>query len=208
MPRLKMHGPVLARKVIHDHLKAVLPAALVDLRTEWALSAATLPDPVLYVPREPDQLDRWPTVAVTTGVEATTRRVEHDSGGGEFVTEYPVEVYVWVRADSRGAVQDMRDYMATALKVVLLGNPTFDRPAQDMLLNESTFEQRYSDIQAVKGERFVAGAMSTFDLSVVEHLGPFGSQTSATVDRVLVRGYSEGNPFGMIEAFPAHPAFE
>lgn len=204
-----MHGPALGRHVIKDYLEVALPLALADLRAEWVMTAEALPDPVLYSPREPDTLDRWPTIAVTTGIEATTRRIEHDDGGGEFLTQYPIEVYCWVNAPGRGAAQDMRDAMATAMKVVLLGNPTFDRPAQDMLLNESTFEQRYSDIQPVKGERFVAGAMSTFDLSVVEHLGPYGSQpSSATVDRVLVRGYSEGWSTTGITAFPEHPAFE
>lgn len=208
MPRLKMHGPQFSRKAINDFLTANFPAILADLRIEWKLTLLQLPEPVRYVAREPDNLDVWPTIAVTTGVESTTRRIEHGDLGGEFVTTYPIEVYSWINAENKGPCEDMRDYMATAVKVALLLNPTLKRTAQDMLLNESTFEQRYSDLQKVKGERYVAGSMSAFDLTVVEHLGPFGTQSSDTVGSVAVRGDSEGAPFGVHTEFTVHPAFE
>lgn len=208
MARLKMHGPSLCRHIITDFLKVELPAALVHLRVEWDMDVESLPNPVKYVPYEPGKLDQWPTIAVVTGVESTTRRIEHGSEGGEFVSTYPIEVYSWVNFENTGVTQDARDAMATALKVVLLENPTFDRPQQDIVLNEATFEQRYSDMQKVKGDRFVAGSLSAFDVLVTEHLGPYGSRQSDTVDTVAVRGYSEGTPFIEASTFPIHPAFE
>lgn len=208
MTRLLMHGPSYSRLAITSFLEVAFPEALIDLRNEWGMTEEELPNPVKYVPREPDVLDIWPLVAVTTGVEATTRRIEHDADGGQFVTSYPMEVYVWVNTENRGPTVEMRDAMATAMKVVLLGQQTFARADQDIYMNDATFEQRFSDLQKVKGDRYVAGSLTAFDVLVTENLGPYGSQSSATVDRVAVRGYSEGTPFAEPTPFPAHPAFE
>lgn len=206
MSRLKMHGPTYGREIITQWLRAQFPSILQDLRVEWGMNESQLPDPVLYVSREPDELDRWPLIAVTTGIEAVTRRLEHDTEGGNYLASYPVEVYSWVRAEGKGPTIEMRDAMATAIKVALLMYPTFGRTDEDVSLNEATFEQRYSELQHVKGERYVAGSLSAFGLQVYENTGPFGSQVSHTVATTAVSGYSEGTPFAQPTPLPEHPA--
>lgn len=210
--RLQMFGPILGRRTIAAWLEANFAQVLTDLRYEWDLTEDDLPTPVAYVPHEPDALDRWPTIAVTTGLTSTTSRTEHTDDGAIFATTYPFEVYSWVRAEHRGAVQDMRDLMGTAVKVALLGNRTFGNATVDMRLDEDTFEQSYSDLQQRKGDRWIAGTLSSFDLLVTEYLGPYGATLRPTVGRVTVTGEVQGTPFAVPTPFlPVpliHPAFE
>jgi hypothetical protein len=105
----------------------------------------------------------------------------------------------------------MRDLMSAAVKVALLGTPTFDSREVDLRLDEDSFEQSYSDLQYRKGERWVAGTLTSFDLLVTEHLAPYGATLRPVVGRVTVRADSEGTPFTTPSPFPdvlTHPAFE
>ena len=208
---LTMSGPIVGRHVIAKRFEEHFPALLADLRVEWGLDEADLPDPAKYVPRAADAIDVFPLFSVSTGVESTTRRVEHDEAGGKFRTTYPMEVYLWTITSGVGAAEDMRDRMAAAVKVFLLRDQTFG--GADMSLDEDTFTQSYSDIsKARSGDRFVAGSQTAFDLIVFEGLEGFGATLRPRVDTVSVYGVVEGSPFVNpqvpIPPPPVHPSLE
>lgn len=203
---LTMRGPHQARVAVASYLEAVFSKVLQGLRNEWRLTVEELPDPVQYLPHEPTTLDRWPTIAVVTDVEVVTRRVEHTAEGGEYETTYPMEVYSWVNTTGQVACLEQRDNMATAVRIALLAGVTLGRREKDMVVNEATFRQSFSDIQPVKGERFVAGSYSGFDLLATEQLGNFGGHQSRIVQSVILRsrsaGYEDAGPV------PLHPALD
>lgn len=208
---LTMTGPILGRHIIAARFEKRFPALLADLRVEWGLDEADLPDPVKYLPRAADAIDKFPLLAVSTGIESTTRRVEHDEEDGKWRTTYPIEVYLWTIADGIGASEDMRDRMSTAVKIFLLRDQTFG--GSQVGLDEDTFTQAYSDITKTRGgDRFVAGSQSAFDLTVFEGLEGFGATLRPHVGRVTAYGVVEGSPFVSpqvpILPSPVHPALE
>lgn len=208
---LTMTGPILGRHVIAARFEAHFPALLRDLRVEWGLDEADLPDPVKYLPRAADAIDQFPMLAVSTGVESTTRRIEHDAEGGKWRSTYPIEVYLWTVADGVGASEDMRDRMSAAVKIFLLGDQTFG--GSQVGLDEDTFTQAYSDITKTRGgDRYVAGSQSAFDLIVFEGLEGFGATLRPRVDTVGAYGVSDGSPFATqptpIVPPPVHPSLE
>lgn len=209
-----MVGPILGRTLITNFFEANFPRVLADLRIEWGLDETDLPDPVKYVPREPDAIDAYPMIAVATGLLGRTEKIEHTVGGGAYRTTYPFEVYAWTLGAGRGPAQDLRDRMGAAVKVMLLSYPTFGAAADgiDAWMDESTFEQSWSDIQKTRaGDHFAAGSMCAFDLVMTEEMGLYGATLTPTVDTVSVRADSGGSPFAVRPTplpEPVHPAFE
>lgn len=206
-----MAGPILGRTLIANFFEANFPRVLADLRIEWGLDEIDLPTPVKYVPREPDAVDQYPMIAVATGLLGRTERIEHTTGGGQYRTIYPFEVYAWTLGEGRGPAQDLRDRMGAAVKVMLLSYPTFGAAADgiDAFMDESTFEQSWSDIQKTRGgDRYAAGSMCAFDLVMTEEMGVYGATLTPTVDTVSVRAASSGSPFAAEKTPLIHPAYE
>lgn len=209
MTQMEMRGPRQVRHAVSEFLRSDLPVRIPRLRVIWDLLDAELPvpdpsrDPKLdaYVPREPSALDRWPLIAVTSG-RLTGRKVDtNDVAEPQYGVRYPIRVFSWVRSEGWETTQDMRDDMATAVRIALLSRPLLlAGTGLDLRVDESTLTTDFSEVTPVKGERFVAGSYVGFDLQATETLTdrlafPNGGQR-VTVSDVTTTG----------STLPVHPA--
>lgn len=160
------------------------PGYLVGLRADWSLTAKDLPDPVLYLPREPRRLDRWPLLA-TTAVNDSMRRVElTDENGILYDTTYSLRTFVWVNESGWDRAIDVRDDLTTALETLILDCQTLRRDPIDVVVREESLLTEYADVTPVKGDRFVTGAYVAYDLVVAETVA---RTASGTVELAMVQ---------------------
>lgn len=206
----EMRGPRAVRLAVSEFLRADLLVRIPQLRTFWALSEAQLPLPVSdpgneradgFVPREPDAIDRWPLVAVTSSRAVHRGRVDRTtSGHPTYQVVYPVRCWSWVRDLGHSATVDMRDDYATAIRSAVLS--AFNLGTDGWLVvDERTVLTDFSDVVKVNGDRFVAGSFVGFDVHATETLTDRLAAPSApardTVATVNV---------GATTLPPAHPA--
>lgn len=177
---LEVRGPNGIRTAITDYLRMVLPPHVEACREAWGLTEEQLPLPVddrsdpkkdAYFDREPPAIDRWPMLAVVSG-RLTGRAADHDLDAGETIyrSVCPVRAYVWVKAEGPDETLRMRDDLATAVRIAVLSQQSLGTAQGRLTLVPSTVLTDFSDIVAVKGERFVAGAFVGFDVIVLETL--------------------------------------
>lgn len=180
-----------AKRLVAEFLAAELPGYLGELRTLWELDDVSLPVPTAFDHNEPQALDRWPRVSVV-GVAAKRVRSEHQVDAEiAYVATYTLRAFVWVRDSGWDRTLDTRDDLTAAVSTLLLDRQTLGQP--DVLVLEDTLAEEYSDIQPVRGDRYVAGSYVGFDLRRVEALRRDRSGTVATVKLDTV-------------ALPPHPA--
>lgn len=181
----ELRGPAAVRAGVAGFLRAALPVHLEACRGAWGLSEAQLPAPVsnptedpllgpdAYFARPIDTIDRWPMVSVTHG-RATRARARgsvdfNDDGDPVTTTVYPMRVYSWVRAVGRDEVIDMRDNFIAAVQVALASHVDLGTNGW-LRLDPRSLAVDFSEVDKVKGERWVAGAYVGFDLSATETL--------------------------------------
>jgi hypothetical protein len=208
---LAMHGPRPVRHAIRDFLFVEFPKTIIALRAELGLEDDQLPlpdGPDSYLPREVENLDRFPLLAVSVGRGATGHVELLDGGRSLYRTTYDVQVFDWIRGEGWNETQDMRDDHGTALRLTLLRNQTFGG-REDMVLVESTMVQEFSEVQPVKGDRFVAGSFVGFSVQVDEVLIPINASQLSTVEEVAVTGQNVGVPLPFVSAtLGLHPGLE
>lgn len=213
MPTLsyEMRGPRGIRHSLSEFLRLELPRRIVACREAWALEDEQLPLPVsapndprtdAYFEREPKAVDRWPLVAVTSG-RRTQRGVDFDDDGAPiYRATYPARVYSWVRDEGFDRTQDMRDDLATAIQIALLSHVDLHSVGSRLQLVPSSLVVDFSDVVAVKGDRFVAGSYVGLDVHATEtltdRLALPGEQPRDTVSGVDVSGAQ----------LPPHPALQ
>ena len=171
-------GVGAVKRKVSAFLEAQLPNYLAGLRQTWGVTTAEIPDIVEFNHNPPRALDVWPMVAVSaTGMPGLgrTEYVPDPTSGGitevHYSTRYDLRVFVWVREEGWDRVIDVRDDLTAAVRTLLVDRPTFGDPAEVILLDESTVVEEYSDVQQVKGERFVAGSIIGFEADVHEIVG-------------------------------------
>lgn len=188
-----MHGVTTAKQYVTDFLEAELPVYLATLRAEWDLSESDIPDPVAYYPHEPVKLDRWPMIATSAVRMGRLIATEQTELGAVYTMRYSIRTFVWVRQEGFASVVQTRDGLSCAVRIALLDKPWLNVSDQRALVEETTLTEEYSDVTAVKGDRYVAGSYLGFDLLVEEELD---RATRGTVNSTQV------------EVVPAHPALD
>lgn len=193
----EMRGPRAVRHAITEFLRAEFPPHLAGCVAAWGLDPVAVVPPVDapadprtdgYFERQPEAIDRWPLVAVTTARAVSSGAKDFTlEGDPQFSVTYPVRVYSWVKAEGFDAAQDLRDDYATALRVTLLSHTHLGTNGF-LTMVPSTVLTDFSAVSAVKGDRYVAGAYVGFNVTAVEtltdRLAMPGAQPRDTVSTV------------------------
>lgn len=179
-------GVGVAKRAVAAFLQAQLPAHLAALRTEWGVDIADLPDFIDHHHNQPLALDQYPVLAISaTGLTAMDH-VEYQPGNNgitelRFWSRYDLRVFTWVKEEGWDRVIDVRDDLTAAVRTLLVDRPTLGSATETYLVNLDTIAEEYSEVQKVKGERYVAGSIIGFELRVAEAVGRTASGTVQTV---------------------------
>lgn len=196
----ELRGPRGLRADLVAFYRAWLPVHAAACRAAWDLTDAQLPVPAsvpddrradAYFEGDPPAIDRWPMLTVNTGRRSQRGIDTTDEGESEYRSTYPVRVFTWVKAEGRGAAQDMRDDLATAVQITTLAHLNLGTDGR-FAVDPRTVLTDFSRVEPVKGDRFVAGSFVGFDLQVVEtltdRLALPGQQPRDTVSLVTATG--------------------
>lgn len=166
-------GPWTPKQLVTEYLAWDLPRRIIAFRNEWQMDDERLPSPVHYLPYEPPALDHWPTI-ITVQL-STSEIVRSDYAGGlnpVYRCTYAMRTYVWLRSESAEGVTESRDRLTAVIRSSLLDRPCFalgtSHANHEVLLDETTLREEYSDITYVKGDRAVAGAYLSYNVTIEE----------------------------------------
>ncbi len=176
-----MQGPHSAKKFVTDYLRSDLPRRISDYRYarraegEWFLDDSTLPDPAQYLFYEPVALDEWPTIITLVMSTNNMSRSDYTSIMDPlYRVNYAMRTYVWVRAEGSEEVTLMRDRLTTVVRSALLDYPCLkaNDPAQylEVMIDEGTMREEFSDLTLLKGDRVMAGAYISYEMVVNERI--------------------------------------
>lgn len=196
MPLLR--GATAVRQAVIDYLEVTVPE-IVDLaRNEWELDEYQLPYPVAYDGYEPYALDKWPLLGVNVvQAEEFNRRSYEDAMTQRYLVQYTVRVFTWVRTpmDENDIPIEpeyseslrLRDDLAAVVRASLLRSGCLGHP-NNILFDEGSLSEEYSEATGVKGDRFVAGVIHSFQIRFDESvpLVGIGSADTITLDGNVV----------------------
>jgi hypothetical protein len=167
-----MQGAAAAKDFVNTYLQADLPRRLRTYRNGWGLDDESLPDPVRYFPYEPIALDRWPTIITvaisTNSIEREDYTLSYDP---MYRVRYAMRTYVWVRSGDSADATRMRDNLTTVVRSALLDHQCLrhaDNGNREVLLDEGTVREEFSELTLLKGERILAGAYIAYDIHLNE----------------------------------------
>ena len=167
-----MHGAYFAKKFVTDYLSSDLPTRLISYRNGWNIDDQSLPNPVKYLSYEPVALDEWPTIITVAISSSGYERIGHQGLHPEYRILYNMRTYVWVRDEGSEAVTVMRDRLTTVLRSALLDRPCLraqdPRDSFQVMIEESSVREEFSDLTLLKGDRVLAGAYVGYDLYMNE----------------------------------------
>lgn len=198
-----MQGPHLAKKFVTDYLRNDLARRISDYRYarraegEWFLDDATLPNPAQYLFYEPVALDEWPTIITLVMSTNNMSRSDYTAIMDPlYRVNYSMRTYIWVRAEGSEEATLMRDRLTTVVRSALLDYPCLkaNDPTHylEVMIDEGTMREEFSDLTLLKGDRVMAGAYISYEMVVNERITrePLG-----TVDEFNI----EVEQFGMTE---------
>lgn len=170
---MTMQGAWRAKSFVNDYLKTDFPSRLRLYRNEWNLDDESLPDPVEYLTWEPIAIDTWPTLITVALSMSGLERVDFNSlTDPVYGAIYSMRTYVWVRDESPELCTAKRDRITTVLRSSLLDGQCLDVYSQadnlEVLLDESSIREEYSDLTLLKGERVMAGAYIAYNVRITE----------------------------------------
>jgi hypothetical protein len=146
----------------------------VTYRNYWEVDEDSLPEPLLYLTYEPVALDHWPTlITVAISMPDLTRDDYDQNLNPQYSVRYTMRTYVWVKADGSEQCTEMRDNLTTVVRSALLDHPslrTYNNSSCDVLIEESSIREEYSDLTLIKGERVMAGAYIGYDINADEEI--------------------------------------
>jgi len=167
-----MSGPWTAKEYISSYLQSDLPKRIVSYRNLWNLDDNRLPLPERYLPYEPPALDNWPIIITVNLSTPQMLRTDYVDGANPvYRVAYNMRSYVWVRQSSAEMATESRDRLVTVVRAALLDRQSLvslDDEDHDLLLDETTLREEYSDITYVKGDRAVCGAFLAYTLHLNE----------------------------------------
>jgi hypothetical protein len=167
-----MSGPWTAKQYVNSYLEWDVPRRIVSYRNLWQLDDRRLPDPLGFYPYEPPAIDVWPMLITVQMSTQSIQRIDYESGLNPlYRCSYGMRTYLWVKDDSSEMVTESRDRLTTVVRASLLDRPSLnylDDGSHDLLIDETTLGEEFSDITYVKGERAVAGSFISYTLSLNE----------------------------------------
>lgn len=189
-----MQGAHNAKTFVNDYLKRDVPVRVDDYRNgrreegQWYLDDETLPTPELFLIYEPIALDTWPTVITLamsmTGMERIDFTPAYDP---IYRVTYSMRTYIWTRAIGSEEVTLMRDRLTTVVRSSLLDRPCLQAndPSKflEVMIDEGTIREEYSDLTLLKGDRVMAGAYISYDIAMNERIT---RMTLGTVDEFQI----------------------
>jgi hypothetical protein len=163
-----MSGPWTAKEYVSWYLQEDLPKRIVGYRNLWQLDSERLPVPEKYFSYEPPALDHWPmliTVALST--PSMTRTDYTDGMNPIYRVAYNMRTYIWVRQSHAELATESRDRLTTVIRSALLDRQSLsslDSEDHELLIDETSMREEFSDITYVKGDRAVAGSFIAYTL--------------------------------------------
>jgi hypothetical protein len=170
---MTMQGPHKAKEFVNLYLESDLPDRLIKYRNAWNLDDEELPEPKKYLAYEPVAIDAWPTlitVAISMdGLERTDYTRLYDP---RFSVAYTMRTYIWVKDDQSDLATLKRDRLITVLRSAILDGPSLnqcgDLEGLEVMIDESSIREEYSELTLIKGERVMAGAYLGYTVTIVE----------------------------------------
>lgn len=203
-----MEGAHQAKWYVTQYLAHDLPSRLIRYRNEWNTSTSNLPNPAKYYDYDIDEIDHWPsviTVALSTG--QLMRSELGPSGDPIYRVRYSMRTYVWARNEDRRTATITRDRLATVIRAALLDHPALSTAEQtthcEAKIDESSMREEFSELFALKGERWAAAAFIAYDLELYETIERDPLSDELAWDYILT---IERMP--MIPSAPARPRIE
>lgn len=200
-----LRGATAVRAAVVDYLQAVVPIIVAQARTDWSLDEYQLPLPVKYDAYEPYALDRWPLVGVNVVTANTFTTIDLlPDGGQRYMAKYTVRVFTWVRTPMDEDQTPMepeyseslrlRDDLAACVRAALVRSGSLGQP-NAILFDEGSLVEDYSEATGVKGDRFVAGVVHSFDIRFDESvpLVPLGDANTIDVTAMLIAELGVGS---------------
>jgi hypothetical protein len=167
-----MHGPQFAKKYVTDYLTNDIPTRIVEYRNGWNLDDVTLPNPVKYLNYEPIALDEWPTIITVAISTASMERIDFDRHHPVYRVMYNMRTYIWARSEGSEETTIMRDRLTTVVRSALLDRPCLravdPRNTFQVMIEESSMREEFSDLTLLKGDRVLAGAYIAYDMHINE----------------------------------------
>jgi hypothetical protein len=189
-----MFGAHYAKEVVNSYLKYDIPRRLIRYRNAWGVDDYTLPEPQKYLVYEPIALDHWPTlITVVISTNSFDRMMNYGGGDPLYRVSYSMRTYIWAKTEGSEEVTLMRDRLSTVVRSALLDSPCMkglSEPVVDVMLDESTMREEFSDLTLIKGDRVLAGAYIGYDLYLNElvYRLPIGEVTEIETETINMRG--------------------
>jgi hypothetical protein len=183
-----MYGAQFAKRYVNDYLKVDVPVRVIDYRNGWNVDDALLPNPVSFFTYEPIALDSWPTIITVAMSTNRMERIGHSGLNPLYRVNYSMRTYIWVRDVGSEEATLMRDRLTTVVRSALLDYPclkaTDPQSTFKAMIEESTMQEQFSDLTLLKGDRVMAGAYISYDLSIDEVVDrrPLGTANQINVE--------------------------
>jgi hypothetical protein len=167
-----MFGPAPVKKFVTDYLMVDLPERLLTYRNAWNLDDERLPEPVEYLTYEPIAIDAWPMLyTILMSTNSITREDYTPGYDPLYRVRYSLRTYVWVRGHDSETATDTRDRLSTVLRSSLLDHQCLaaaDITGSQVLIDEGSVREEFSDLTLLKGDRVLAGAYCAYDININE----------------------------------------
>jgi len=197
-----MEGPTRIREIFAAYTSGSLPPFLDVLRAKWSMTMTELPNPIKYDAYEPYAVagDDYPIVGAYIVNDRNFHRVDYDDlMAEEYQAQYESRFFATVKTptDDQGVQVDYpyeatikaRDKMTTALKMLLLFQPSMGYPEECTIL-EDTIATDYPDAMLLdkQGKRYAASGIITVTVQLVEKLSrdPLGVAQYLNVNPALM----------------------
>lgn len=167
-----MHGAHFAKSYVSGYLQNDLPSRIIRYRNGWGISSTELPTPEKFFAYEPLALDAWPTVITVAISTNGFERMGFDGPDPLYRVNYSMRTYVWCRAVGPDEATVARDRLTAVVRSALLDYPCLQavdpRQSFQVMIDENSMREEFSDITLLKGDRVLAGGYVGYTLGINE----------------------------------------
>lgn len=177
-----MEGAYKAKFFVNEFLRSDVPQRVFEYRNakrpegQWFLDDETLPTPDNFLIYEPVALDTWPTIITLVMSSSDMTRTDYVPNVMDplYRISYAMRTYVWVRAEGSEQCTVMRDRLTTVVRSALLDHPCLraNDPQNylEVLIDEGSMREEFSDLTLLKGDRVLAGAYISYNMTINERI--------------------------------------
>ena len=167
-----MHGAHFAKSYVSEYLQNDLPSRIIRYRNGWGISSTELPTPEKFFAYEPLALDAWPTVITVAISTDNFERMGFDGPDPLYRVNYSMRTYVWCRAVGPDEATVARDRLTAVVRSALLDYPCLQavdpRQSFQVMVDENSMREEFSDITLLKGDRVLAGGYVCYKIGINE----------------------------------------